>query len=207
MSEGRDVSISSFVGKLKNGLAKPNRFVVDFSLPRGIDSFKQGMNQRVQYGQINQQNQEYNADGTINIFCHTCSLPQRSLLTYTHKQLASPYRVPYSQQEYDPVTFSFYTDNALNTRRFFDIWQTAVINTTVNTVNYYNEFTTNVTIKVLDDEGRETYSIVMYECYPVNVGAIDLSYSASDVLMTVTVSLSYKQWSDPDTNRTNYVPK
>jgi hypothetical protein len=202
-----DVSISGFISKLKNGLARPNRFIVEFVLPRGVSDFKSGMNSNVQSGQISQQNFKFNGDGTVNVFCHTCSLPQRSLLTYTHRQLSSPYRVPYSQQEYDPVSFMFYADSELNTRRFFDIWQTAVVNTAVNTMNYYNEFTTGVTIKVLNDEGEPGYSVVLYECYPISVGMVDLSYSTANQVMSVMVTMSYKQWSDPDTNRTDLIPK
>lgn len=201
------ISIDNFISKISKGLAKPNRFIVEFNLPPGIQDFKYGMNTRATTAGIRGSNSQYNKNETINIMCHTCSLPQRSLLTYVHKQLASPYRVPYSQSEYDPVTFSFYADPELNTRRYFDIWQTTVVNTVVNTINYYNEFTTNVTIKIIDDEGHPTYSIILYECYPVSVGMVDLSYSASNQVLSTTVTLAYKQWNDPDTNYTAALPK
>jgi hypothetical protein len=125
--------------------------------------------------------------------CHSCSLPQRTLLTYDHKQLAAPYRVPYSQS-YDPVTFSFYADTDYSTREYFDIWQNAAINIGSNTVNYYNEFTSDVRITTIDIEGNDAYFVDLYEAYPINIGVVDLSYSTMNAVQTVTVTLSYKYW-------------
>lgn len=193
-----DIGISKFVAKLGNGLARANKFRVEFNLPPGVDATKDGINTLITKSNIAATQRILNGDGSINIFCHTCTLPQRSLSTYPHKQLSGPYLVPYSQN-YEPITMSFYADKMLNTRRYFDLWQTAVINTAVNTMNYYNEFTSDVMIYVLDDHGNDSYKVQLVDCYPLSVGMVDMTYGTSE-LLNVIVTLSYKQWVDTDTN-------
>jgi hypothetical protein len=192
-----DVSIKSFIAKLGTGLAKPCRYRVEFNLPAGFNadnaSSLLGMNISSSAALIRAVETNLNQNGLINVLCHTCSLPQRSLLTYEHKQLSAPYRVPYSQT-YDPVTFSFYADSEYIVREYFDIWQNAVVNIGSNTLNYYNEFTSDVKIYAIDDAGEDTYSVILYEAYPINIGIVDLSYSNMNATQTVTVTLSYKYW-------------
>jgi hypothetical protein len=190
-----DLSITSFISKINLGLAKPSRYRVEFSLPRGFEDSPSlpGVNSNSSSSLIKSQEANMNRQGYINIMCHSCNFPQRTLLTYEHRQLIGPYRVPYSQT-YDPVTFSFYTDPYYTVREYFDIWQNAVINIGSNTVNYYNEFTSDIRIVSIDNEGNDTYFVDLYEAYPLNVGMVDLSYSNMNNTQTITVTMSYKYW-------------
>lgn len=195
-----DLSVSSFISRFKSGFAKPNRYRVEFNLPAGFNaSVSPGMNKNSSASSIRSQESTMNHKGNINIMCHSCSLPQRTLLTYEHKQLASPYRVPYSQS-YDPVTFSFYTDPEYTTREYFDIWQNAAVNIGSNTMNYYNEFTSDVRIYTIDSAGNDAYCVSLFEAYPINIGMVDLSYSSMDTVQTVTVTMSYKYWASSSTS-------
>ena len=202
-----DLSVTSFISRFGSGFARPNRYRVEFSLPRGFSASPAlpGVNSNSSSALIQFQEIAMNQNGNINIMCHSCNLPQRTLLTYEHKQLIGPYRVPYSQS-YDPVTFSFYTDPQYTTREYFDIWQNAVINIGSNTLNYYNEFTSDIRIFTLDNLGNDTYFVELYEAYPINIGIVDLSYSNMNTTQTVTVTMSYKYWAsnrnDTRVNRT-----
>jgi hypothetical protein len=202
-----DVSIKSFLAKLGTGLAKPCRYRVEFNLPHGLDVNPDtpNMNSDSAAARIRSVEKEFNQNGLVNVLCHTCNFPQRSLLTYEHKQLSAPYRVPYSQA-YDPVTFSFYADSDYIVREYFDVWQNAVVNIGDNTINYYNEFTSDVKIYAINAAGKDTYSVTLYEAYPINIGIVDLSYSNMNATQTVTVTLSYKYWAsnynDTAENRT-----
>lgn len=193
-----DIGIERFISTLSRGLAKPNKFLVEFKLPEGIGEMKEGVNNSSTRGQISSLDTIYNQNSAINIYCHTCSLPQRSLLTYVHKQTSAPYRVPYSVAEYDPITFSFYSDGELNTRKYFDIWQNAVMNTKSNTVNYWNEFTSDITIKIIDEIGNIGYTVKLSQCYPVSVGMVELSYSMSNMLLSTMVTMCYRSWEEVD---------
>lgn len=190
-----DLSVSSFITRFKTGFARPNRYRVEFSLPAGFNTSPTfpGVNSNSSASLIRFQEINMNRQGNINIMCHSCNLPQRTLLTYEHKQLIGPYRVPYSQS-YDPVTFSFYTDPEYTTREYFDIWQNAVVNIGSNSMNYYNEFTSDIRIYTIDSAGNDAYFVDLYEAFPINIGMVDLSYSNLNTTQTVTVTMSYKYW-------------
>jgi hypothetical protein len=190
-----DFSVKTFISRFNKGFARPSRYRVEFTLPQGFNASPDlpGVNSNSAASNIKSQEMSLNRNGNINVMCHSCSLPQRTLLTYDHKQLAAPYRVPYSQS-YDPVTFSFYADTDYSAREYFDIWQNAAINIGSNTVNYYNEFTSDVRITTIDSAGNDAYFVDLYEAYPINIGVIDLSYSTTNAVQTVTVTLSYKYW-------------
>lgn len=162
-------SINEFIGHLKNGLARPNRYVVDIIAPIG-------------------------GDPTIQIFCHTCQLPMRSLATFEHKtHIGPPYKAPYSTN-YEPVTFTFYADKYMNSRRFFDHWQQRVSHVWSNMNYFMDEFKGTVIITTLDQEGKPGYKVKLYDAFPINVGAVDLSYSQNNALTNVSVTLSYRIW-------------
>lgn len=78
------------------------------------------------------------------------------MMVYTHSQHSVPFNVPYSQQM-EPVTFSFYADTDLNVRKFFDTWQTAVVNINDNSMNFFDEYTQDIKIWQLDRKNKKTY--------------------------------------------------
>ena len=203
-----DTSIYSFLGKLKNGLQKANKFLVTFTLPPGINLASQSdvfYNVDSVQGRIQQNDVLMNSNSQINVFCHTCALPQRTLITYTHKHYGAPYLVPYSQQ-YDPVTFSFYADSEFNTRKYFEIWQSAIVNIGPNTMNYYNEFVSDVKITTISDEADGKYAVDLFEAYPLNIGMVDMSYSNTGV-QSVQVTLAYRLWkSNHDNSKIEPIP-
>lgn len=187
-----------FLHHFQRGVLKPNRYRVLFTLPEGVQATAEvglKIKQASVSGNILGSNMSLNENGGIDIKCHTATFPQRTLQTYEINQNTSPYRVPFSQM-YDPVTFSFYADSTADTRRFFDIWQNAVVNVKSNTLNFYTEFVRNVTIWSLDDAGNETYGVVLRDAYPLSVGAMEVSYSQANNFQTTVVTMAYRNWED-----------
>src|SRR6478736_674970 len=200
-----DMTASGFLSNFKKGLARANRYRVEFILPKGIPSGTLGANTDSTQGQIRQMDNYFNSNGGINIKCHTATLPQRSLLTQGLNQNSAEFRVPYSAT-YDPVTFSFYANSELDTRDYFEIWQSTVCNFSNNTMNFLEEYVTDVNIFALDTAGKDRYRITLYEAWPLNIGAIDMSYSSIDSYQSTTVTLAFKSWlpwmNNGGTNRT-----
>lgn len=198
----RNHSVSDFLSKFERGFAKPNMYRVEMNLPRGVNGFQPGqigINADSMAGTIMGLNNTMNRNDSINLKCHTMTMPQRSLMTYELKQNSAPYRLPYSAS-FDPVTFGFYTDSSYDTRDFFDVWQSTVINTRTNTLNFYDEYTADIHMYAMDAMGRDTYHVTLYEAYPINLGIIDLSYSQSNNYQSVMVTMAYKYWL-PSNNR------
>ena len=192
-----DLQLQKFFTEMRKGIGKPNRYRIEFNLPIGVNDVEANWESR--RGNIQSNQNKFNATGAINIMCHTAMLPERLLQSYEQKQMIVPYRVPYTQS-YNPVTFTFYADSTLNTRRYFEIWQNSVVNVHNNSLNFYSEFTSDVNIYTLDVEGNDTYGVKLIKAYPLTLAATDLSYS-NDGVQNITVTLSYKYWTNIEDNR------
>lgn len=197
------ISVQEFMSYFQKGPGRPNRFRVQLNLPPGVDTSigdsSDFVNTAAQVGVITQTQAQYNSGrGAINIMCNQATFPQRTLLTWELNQNSAAFKTPYSY-EYDPVTFSFYADSNLNTRKFFEIWQSAVANIQNNTMNYMSEFVSAVTIYQMDTAGNDTYSVQLIDAWPITVGSTDLSMANSNAIHTVTVTMAYRSYtSDAD---------
>lgn len=189
-------SVSNFLSKFKAGFAKPNRYRVEFFLPPGVSASSNFVSSTNSYASDNslvKVGNAANGNQQVNIACHTMTMPQRSLMTYEIKQNFAPVRLPYSAT-YDPVTFSFYADNRYTQRDFFDVWQGAVTNIGSNTMNFYKEYVSDIKMFAQDDAGRDTYSVTLFDAYPLNIGLVDFSYAQANNFQTITVTMSFKAW-------------
>lgn len=183
-----------FLAHFERGVARQNRFRVEFNLPRGVSASAPGVNMDAVEGNIGRLQSYFNQGrGSVNIKCHTATFPQRSLLTSEQVQNSAAFRVPYSAS-YDPVTFSFYADSDLDTRDYFDVWQSAANNFQNNTMNFFSEYVSDVNIIALDVLGNDTYGVTLYEAWPMNIGVLDYSYANMDSFQTTIVTMSFKSW-------------
>ena len=53
--------------------------------------------------------------------------------------------------------------------------------------------TTKLAIQVEDLNDKPIYQIKLFECYPKNIGTVQLDYASKDV-MKLTVEMQYKYW-------------
>lgn len=199
----QDGEIWRFLSHFKKGFAKSTRYRIEFSLPKGANG-KEGtindVNQFSRTGQIQVAEKLYNRNGSINIKAHTVTFPQRALNTFEIKHNSSPFKIPFTSS-YDPITISFYNDGAMDTRRYFDIWQGAIMNFSNNTSNFYNEYTSDIRMYIQDDEGHDVYGILLVEAYPLGISIMDLSYSSSNQYLPSSVTFSYKYWLPMDSTQ------
>lgn len=129
----------------------------------------------------------------ISIKCHTCSLPARGIMTHEVRSNSAPIKFPYSQS-YDPVTFSFYADGNLDSRRYFDEWHSDIVDFAQNTLSFFSEYTKDVDIEVLNRKGEPTYKVRLYTAWPMNIGVVDYSYGNTNSFQNITATLSYTYW-------------
>lgn len=185
---------SEFLSHFKRGIMKPNRYEVMFSLPPGVaSSAPDFVKSDAKAGNVQRKENQWNSVGSINIKCHTALFPQRNLSTSERLQNSSPFRTPYSAN-YDPITFSFYADGDGDTRRYFDLWQNVVINVRSNTLNFYDEYVSDIVLWSLNEAGDRTYGVKCIEAYPLSIGAIDVSYSNQNNFQNVIATFNYRRW-------------
>lgn len=193
--DGKGESYEDFLGHFQTGITRANRFRVEFNLPKGVNP-KNGayaINPDVTTSSMKSINNSLNGKGSINIKCHTATFPQRALSTFEVKSNSVNFRVPYSTT-YDPITLTFYADGNMDTRKFFEVWQSCALNFGNNTANFYDEYVSDVKLYIQDERNNDIYGIMLYEAFPTSIGMFDVSYSAENQLISIMISLSYKTW-------------
>lgn len=167
-------NLNNFIATVKNeGLMRTSRYAVTITPPKDLTSL--GTNIR-----------------KIMMFCSDVSLPAINLSTVPIRQYGEAREVPYEKM-YDNISMTFYVDNNMEVKLFFDRWMDIIQNPYTRTFNYYNNYTTTMDIDVEDLKDRKRYNVQALECYPKSVGAIQMGYDNKEI-MKLTVSMNYKYW-------------
>lgn len=189
------MSFEQFLSKVKTGgLARNNRFAVAFyGLP--VASLSSGNQLR-----------------DVLLLCDAAQLPGQSYATVPNRTFGELRETPYDRL-YEPITLSFYVDRGMEVKYFFDRWMDKIYNPGSRKFAYYDEYTCDAAITVLDSntepaQGRvfgkamttdweewnnETYTVSLREMYPKSVSAVSLDNANKDV-MKLTVTFQYKYW-------------
>lgn len=186
--------IWDFLSHFKSGIMKNNRYRIEFNLPKGVSGANvNDVNQFARTGAIQTAEALYNRNNSIAIKAHTVTFPQRAFQTFELKQNSAPFRIPLTTA-YDPITFSFYSDAKMDVRNYFDLWQSAIINYSNNTCNFYNEYVSDIKMYIQNDHNEDVYGIRLIDCWVMGQSIIDASYSSSNQFMNIAVTFSYKYW-------------
>ena len=172
--------IGDFKAKFDGG-TRPNRFVIDGTI-----------------GPTTSGSQSTSGPKDVeSVLVKAGSMPVQSVGI-----LQIPYRGRIAKLPGDRVyaewTFTMIDDVTENYRRAFEGWHASFNPHLENVVdsleilngtdeNYYPQW--NVT--QLDMAGNEVRKITLVNCWPVEVGAIDLSYDTADTLTEYSVTLAY----------------
>ena len=84
-------------------------------------------------------------------------------------------------------------------RKFFDEWQTKIINPTTNNSNYYDDYVGTIKIMRLKNEATDltsdpAYHVELIEAYPSLVGEILVGHAQGNEILRLSVSFKYRRW-------------
>jgi hypothetical protein len=182
----------------RGGVARGNRFGVYVSHP------SRGMNSLLGFNPANLlsnliSGQGVNAGDFIQdprdmfLLCKSCTLPGKRISTTeaTHNHNLS--KKPYSAAT-DEVTMSFIMTNDYYIKKYFDMWQEMIIDTSGDHYKafYKNDYCTDVTIQQLSASNDiiPGYTIQLENAYPIQVGAMELD-NESEGLLEVSITWEY----------------
>lgn len=166
------MSIAQFKETVKaRGLARSNRFIIEFGLP-----------QLIQKDTLNLQ--------TVHLLCESVSLPSINIASQPNRSYGEQREIPYDRN-FEPMTVNFYVDSEMVVKEFFDYWVNVVINPVSRSINYYSQYTTDMSVYVLDVADTKTYQVKMFEVYPKTVSAISLDQNSRDI-MKLSVTFNYR---------------
>jgi hypothetical protein len=128
----------------------------------------------------------------VSMFCDQVQIPGLNYNTAPNLTYGETREAPY-QRMYDNLSLSFYVDNEMKVKKYFDDWQYSIQNPVTRSFNYYANYIKPIQIGVEDIASKTKYMVELRECYPKTVGAIQMD-SASKDLMKLSVTLAYKYW-------------
>jgi hypothetical protein len=172
------MSIQNFLAEVKtDGLMRNTRFSVWFALPAifGNKGLPGAENIR-----------------KILLFCESANLPGISLSTSQARTFGEFREVPW-EKLFQNITLSFYIDNSMQIKEMFDNWILNIQDPNTRSFSYYNDYITDLTIKVGDSSNKSRYAVTLYECYPQSIAPIQMSLSGRDIIK-LDVTFAYKNW-------------
>ena len=129
------------------GFAKPNRFMVDFVLPRGVQYnsdetdgeilFEEEIQNSTLEGTMQRETQIQRG---LRAFVENVDMPGRTLDTTDYKIYGPRRQVVTGHSFSGEITMSMYCDKFLRQRSFFEMWQKAAFDQGTNNVHFYEEY-------------------------------------------------------------------
>jgi hypothetical protein len=182
MSEPKNGTLKNFIALVKTeGLMRSSRYTVSIRVPNSM-SYAPNMRK-------------------ILLFCSDVTIPGVSMAT-NQIRIHGEVREAPNEKMFDNASLSFYVDNNMEVKKFFDQWMESIQDPWSRNFNYYDEYTSEIKIEVEDTKNRKRYEIEMHECYPKNIGQIQVGYDQKEV-MKLQISMNYKYW----TSRSFLAPK
>jgi len=98
-------------------------------------------------------------------------------------------------------TITAFNEDAQDVRSAFEGWMNS-INEHVNNVGVKNprDYQADLIVQQLDRQENVTKSYDIRGAFPVNIGAIDLSYDTNDAIEEFTVEFAYQYWESRTTS-------
>lgn len=167
-------NLSNFIANVKSeGLMRTSRYAVTMGTPKALSSNMVDMRK-------------------LLLYCADISLPGVTLTTNQARVFGEAREMPYEKM-FDNINMTFYVDNNMQVKLFFDRWMDSIQNPYTRTFNYYDQYITDITVDVEDLKDRKRYQVQLFECYPKSIGQISMGYEQKDV-MKLQVSMNYKNW-------------
>lgn len=130
------------------------------------------------------------ASESVMMLCNTANLPGYSHMTTELRRYGEIIEMPYGIA-YPDLNLTFYVDNTLETKNFFDFWSQSIFDKQTRAIGYYNTFVRPIDLFLHNKLGDVIYHAKLYECYPKNIGDFEVGNDIEGILR-LTVTMKYK---------------
>ena len=167
-------SINDFKSTFSKDLARPARFDVNIPIPLTLIPYVSSAKNLVYR-------------------CENANLPGRTFATTEQKIGSNPIeKYPY-QTTFNDMDLTFIMDDDMQQKVFFDAWLN-YINPLYNyNMRYKSDYSTVITVNQYDVTNQLSYSINLYDAYPVSMNQMDLSW-AEEGYHKLSVTFAYTYW-------------
>ena len=133
----------------------------------------------------------FNTD-EVSILCKSGAIPAFTLGIIEVPFRGRRIKIP-GDRTYGDWTATFVNDDEQKTRKAFDNWMNTIVD--VNGENALREGTgtyrCKIVVKQLRPDGNVSRIYELYDAFPTDVSAIDLSYDTTDAVQEFTVTFQY----------------
>lgn len=174
--EAPQVGLTDFISKVKTGgIARANRFGVLINTPFNPS--------------FNDDSADFNSRDLF-MYCDAAQIPGLNFASTQARTFGEFREMPY-EKLFDVVTLSFYVDNELKVRRFWENWINKIQDPYSRHINYYDNYVGTIIVYVYDVNNNSRYAITLEQAYPKTVASIQLDNTSRD-LMKISVTIQYK---------------
>lgn len=166
-------SINDFKASFKDDLARPNRFDVNIPIPITLIPY-------------------VSTARNLTYRCESTNLPGRQLATMEQKSYGPVESYPYATT-FNDIDLTFLVDADMNQKIFFDAWMNYINPLYNNNYRYKGDYSTTLRVNQYDQTNELTYSVDLFEAFPVSINQMDLDWSA-DGVHKLTVTFNYTYW-------------
>lgn len=175
-----------------NGLARPSRFQLSFSVANVIQNDNSNWDNGEGYFS------SWGVDGPsdtqrVCMFCYANELPGKLLSTHSRRDYGPTYKLPY-QSTYDDITLQFYVGADMHEKLFFDSWIYNVEDYVSKDLNYLSEYAVDMVITQFDEQNNAVYQAQLVDCWPIGIDSLHLNAEQSSTPHKFSVRFTYREW-------------
>jgi hypothetical protein len=160
-------------------------FITDIARPKLFDIIMPAPN-----GLINYRDTAKN----LTFRCESTQFPSRTLATTEQKFGTNPTEKHAYHTTYNDIEMTFIVSEDMSERYFFDAWLELINPTASFDFNYRNNYITDFYVFQYDGAvSKTTYSIVLFDAFPISVNQLDLDWS-NDSYHKLSVTFAYRYW-------------
>ena len=189
VSSSKPASLLDRITK-RMGLARTNRFLVDFSSVKDL------------FPDLVIGNTEFE---DFTFFCETTSIPGRTMNTMDFSSWHRPIKIP-NGYTFDDVTMSFHLTNDYFIKDLLDRWLGLIINADTYLLNYEKAYRANIGIYQLDQADKIVYGVQLIGAYPSSVKALEFNNTDMDTTGSVSANFTYKDFKKIDVKNPATIP-
>lgn len=168
-------SISAFKSSFKTDLARPSRF--DVLIPVPIILFASPL--------VTSRSLLYR--------CETAQLPGRTFEMHEQKTYGPIEKYPHLAS-YTDIDLTFLVDDDMKQKYMFDAWFDFINPYLSNNYSYKDEYATTITINQYDVANKLSYSVDLFDAFPISVNQLDLDWGNTDSVHKLSVTFAYTYW-------------
>jgi hypothetical protein len=167
-------TLNDFKSSFRKDIARPNKFDVKIPIPLTLIPY-------------------VNNAKNLTYRCEAANLPGRNMATTEQKIGSNPVeKYPYLSTFTD-LDLTFIVDDDMNQKVFFDAWLNFINPQYNNNFRYKENYSTVITINQYDVTNQLSYSVNLYDAYPIAINPLSLDWGA-DGYHKLVVTFAYTYW-------------